>query len=130
MEMRNCPKCGKIFAYTAKPICKSCEQKEEETFETIRDYMEQNPTCNLGELSEATGVSPKLITRFIREGRLQITSGLRGEITCESCGKPILTGRYCEDCFLQVSREVEALFSKEPGKAAAKMHHITARKKL
>ncbi|MDR1531605.1 MAG: hypothetical protein LBS62_05375, partial [Clostridiales bacterium] len=129
MEMRNCPKCGKLFTFTTVPICKSCEKKEEGQFEVIKAYMDENPSCTLGQLSHETGVPTKLIVRFIRDGRLQITNGMRGEITCESCGKPITTGRYCDACFIEINREVKEMFDNNtPLKRSAKMHYMKSKK--
>lgn len=125
MEARNCPRCHKMFSYIRSPICPSCEREEETIFNKLKDYIHENPMCTLRELSEATGILPKRITGFIREGRLEISKGMIGDVQCESCGRPILRGRYCDKCVLRIHNVTEELFNKGDGKeerSGAKMH--------
>jgi hypothetical protein len=54
------------------------------------------------QLSDDTNVSVKRITQYIRDGRLEISHGMAGEIICTQCGRPILTGRFCEQCAMDI----------------------------
>ena len=45
-------------------------------------------------------VDVKMILHLLKEGRLLISDDNQGSIllTCESCKRPIKTGRLCEEC--------------------------------
>ncbi len=111
METKNCPRCGKLFQYINSPICDLCRKEEEEAFESLKSFLKDNPGCTLTEISVATGVSTRKITRYLKEGRLEITKGLHGVLTCNECGKTILTGRYCPQCLLKISVDIKEMRS-------------------
>jgi flagellar operon protein (TIGR03826 family) len=102
MELRNCPRCGNLFAYTAIPICDKCLQKEEDDFINVRDYLRENPMAGLKKTSEATNVPEDLILHFLKEGRIVAASAFGEILTCERCGKPISSGRFCEKCIMEL----------------------------
>ncbi len=128
MEVRNCPRCGKIFTFITSPICSNCEKEEENIFQTVRAYIEENPDAKMSKVSEETGVSVQKIIRYIKDGRLEVSKGISGEIVCENCGCPIKTGRYCEPCLVLVNRQVKELFSANPSPSSSKMRMYTAKK--
>ena len=111
MEVANCPRCKKVFTQILSPICPSCVNEEEQTFQILRKFIYENYNCTLNELSESTGVSPKKIMRYIREGRLEISKGMRGDVRCEACYNPILQGRYCDACKIQLNQNITDMFS-------------------
>jgi hypothetical protein len=74
MDIRNCKRCGKIYSYTGVEVCPNCLAIEQEDFSKVRDYLYQNPNSTIPEVSEATGVDVRVITRFLREGRIESTS--------------------------------------------------------
>jgi flagellar operon protein (TIGR03826 family) len=102
MEVVNCPRCGRVFTRINKPVCPHCVKEDEDTFEIVRTYVKEHMHCSMKELSEETHVSVKRITQFIRDGRLEISMGMAGEIVCTQCGRPILTGRFCEKCAMDI----------------------------
>ena len=104
MDIRNCKRCGKLYNYTGFDLCPECFNKDEEDFIKIRDYIERNPQATVLEVSKATDVEVKRILDFLKEGRLILgPKNTNISLTCERCGKKILSGRYCESC----SRELE-----------------------
>ncbi|HOJ78124.1 MAG TPA: MerR family transcriptional regulator [Bacillota bacterium] len=116
MDVRNCKRCGKVFQYRGHNICYNCITQEEEDFQKVREYIQKHPNSTTVEVSEATEVSIKTITRFLREGRLDCegfdTSDLG--LQCEKCGKEISSGRYCDECinelqsgFKEASKQIE-----------------------
>ncbi|MDR1689847.1 MAG: MerR family transcriptional regulator [Clostridiales bacterium] len=110
MEMRNCPKCKRVFNYISSPICPDCEKEEELVFDSVVDYVKNNPESNLAKVSQETGVSAKKLLRYVKEGRLEISKGMHGEIRCEKCGAPILKGRYCDTCVIAVNQQIDEMF--------------------
>lgn len=97
MELRNCPECGKLFAFMTRNLCPACLEAEERLFQEIESYLRQNPGATVSEVSQGTGVDEKKIIFFLRNGRL-IGSGTALLLECERCGKPIKTGRFCDTC--------------------------------
>ena len=137
MNYKNCVRCGRLFSpLGGRSICDNCRNAEEEGFQRIRAYINENPACTMAELAEATDVRQKRILQYIREGRLQVSEGMHGEVRCESCNAPIDKGRHCEDCKKRVNQEIHGAFGKMPGppqqqpevKKSAKMHTAVRKK--
>ena len=130
MEIRNCVKCRKLFTKIISPLCPACEKEDEEIFQSLRDYIEEHDNCTLSELSEATNVTPKRILGYIREGRLQISKGMQGDIRCEQCNRPISIGRYCDACMIKMDQSIKDMFKKvEEPTLGTKMHILQKNKK-
>ncbi len=138
MDVRNCKRCGKIYNYTGGAVCNNCLQQEQEDFEKIRDYLFNNPNSSTAEVSEATGIELKVISRFLKEGRLEadyIKMSDDAALTCEKCGKSVNSGRFCEKCVREMqtdfSRAVkpvsESVRSFQPGKVHT-FEHILRKK--
>lgn len=100
MDLRNCPKCGKLFAYNGtNKLCPVCRDTEEEKYQKVKDYLWDHPHATIEQVHKDTGVERELIIKFVRDGRL-ISEGIDFDfmIECERCGTPIASGRFCESC--------------------------------
>ena len=87
---RNCRRCGKVFNYIAgPPICQACKEELEAKFQQVKDYVREHRTANMAEIVRDCDV---------REERLVFADDSPIKPTCEKCGAPILTGRFCENC--------------------------------
>lgn len=129
MEIRNCPRCGKMFYYSRNPICSECEKEEEKIFQLVKDYLEEYPKSKISDIVRDTGISAKKINKFLRDGRLEVTEGLQDFLTCVNCGKSIRTGRYCDVCSNKLSDKVKSVYTPvqktdEKESSGPKMHHI------
>lgn len=110
-DLRNCPRCGKLFAYMGRSICNRCIEQEEKEFKVVKKYICDNPGATVFEIADATEVSVDKIMRFLREERLEISSENANMILeCEKCGVPIKTGRYCERCKADLTNEMKREF--------------------
>jgi flagellar operon protein (TIGR03826 family) len=99
MELRNCPECGKIFTFIKTNLCPECKQKLEDQFETVKQYLAENPKANIQQVSEGTDIPEKTIAGYLRDGRIIASSENKNlGLTCELCGEPITTGRFCYAC--------------------------------
>lgn len=98
MEVRNCPRCGKIFVYTGFNLCPACRREEEELFERVEAFLRSHPGANLEAVAEGTGIAKEIILDFIRSGRLVTALKTEGLLRCEICGRPIDQGRICKEC--------------------------------
>jgi len=71
MQLRNCPRCGKLFVYYNHDICRDCFLREQEDFCKVRAYLEKHPGAKIWEISQETGVKFSVLKRFHRSGRLE-----------------------------------------------------------
>lgn len=111
-EIRNCPRCGRIFNYIGRPICGQCLQDEEEEFKKVKEYIYEYPGSTISEVSQGTGVTVEKIMRFLRDERLEISSENSNLVLeCERCHRPIKSGRFCEAC----KKELQTSISREFG---------------
>ena len=129
MEPTNCPRCGKLFMKLRDPVCASCMKDDEENFETVRAFVKEFPNRTIKEVSDECNVSVKRILQYIRDGRLEASSGIQSEVTCSKCGKQILSGRMCELCVKEVGSQIGSMAQEaktKPGeqKKAANVYHI------
>ena len=58
-------------------------------------------------------VSVQQLNQWVREERLIFAEGSAVMIDCESCGAPIRTGRYCENCKSQMVNKFGGMYKKE-----------------
>ena len=121
MELRTCKGCGRLFNYIGRttPVCPQCMKGVEEKFETCKKYIKDNPGANVQKVSEATGVSDRMIKQWVREERLSFAEGSLVGLECEACGANILTGRFCVKCKQQLVNGFNAGIKKEAPKAPA-----------
>lgn len=110
MEVKVCKVCRKMFQYVTGPeICPNCKRKEEEYFQLVKEYLREKPGADMVEVNDKTGVSMGLIEKFLRQGRLEVTPDSPIKLTCERCGKRILTGALCSACKNQVTSELNQI---------------------
>jgi flagellar operon protein (TIGR03826 family) len=98
MALANCKRCGRLFNQLNHDICNICLREEEQMFFTVRDYLKDHRRAGVYEVSDATGVETTMIIKFIREGRLSTVDHDNLNFPCESCGTPIVEGRFCKPC--------------------------------
>lgn len=106
MNIKNCTRCGKIYNYDHFKICPVCRRKDEDDFEKVKAYLREYPGADIQTVSDETGVDTRKIIEFLKEGRLEVGEGSQLLIQCESCGASIKTGRFCEKCATNISREL------------------------
>ncbi|GIO62896.1 MULTISPECIES: TIGR03826 family flagellar region protein [Paenibacillus] len=106
MNLANCPRCGRLFAANFRDICPNCIKEIEREYEICVDYLREQKGANIQELSEATGVSVKQITSFVREGRISIVNAPNLMYPCEVCGTLIREGHMCDSCRTRLTREL------------------------
>ncbi len=107
MNIRNCKKCGKIFAHTGRNICPACVKNEEKDFDVIKNFLEDNPEATAAEIEEGTGIPLEQIMSYLESGRLILKEGAPALLKCRSCGKPIIGGMLCEACASQLAHKFE-----------------------
>lgn len=113
MELKNCRKCGRMFNYVmGMPICPACKEKAEQTFQTVKKYIEENKGATIQEVSEACEVETSQIHQWIREERLAFSDDSPIRIPCEGCGAMIGSGKYCDKCRVAMQRGFSSAIEK------------------
>jgi len=117
MEVRNCKLCGKLFNYIGgMPVCAACKEELEEKYIQVKQFVRDNRRATMYEISEANDVSIQQINQWIREERLVFTDDSPIGIDCESCGKSIKTGRFCDMCKNTMTKDLGNAFKNTPAK--------------
>lgn len=108
LNVRQCKRCRKIFQYQGNPVCQSCIIELDKDFDLVRNYMYDNPKSTIDTVCDETGVSRECVTRWLREGRLILSSDSVALLNCEKCGKPIISGKFCPECTQSVKTQFES----------------------
>ena len=99
MNVRNCRKCGKMFNYLSGPItCPQCREALEDKFKEVKKYVQDHAGCGIHEVARECEVDVQQIQQWLREERLQFSEDSMVQLSCESCGTTIHSGRFCEKC--------------------------------
>jgi RNA polymerase-binding transcription factor DksA len=102
-----------MFNYVSgPPICDSCKKAIEESFQNVKQYIEENPRASLQQIAEENGVTTKQIQQWIREERLMFSADSPLKLYCEKCGAPITTGRFCVTCKGKMADNLTDTFAK------------------
>ena len=109
MEIIQCIYCRKPFQSYGSNLCTTCMELTDECFIKVRDYLDECPNADMYTVSYETEVSVKMITFLLKEGRLLISAENTGNISlfCESCKRPIRTGRLCDACREGISKTMQ-----------------------
>lgn len=99
-ELANCLNCDAVFVKNIRSICQDCYQAEEKAFEIVYRFLtkRKNREATLEEIVDATEVSEKLITKFIKDNRLRKSEFPNIGYPCDTCGANITSGRLCTAC--------------------------------
>lgn len=112
-SLANCSRCDRLFVKTNKDLCPVCIKEIEDEYIRCAEYLREHKLVSLYELSEATEVSVKQITRFIKEGRISVADFPNISYTCESCGAPIREGKLCKKCSERLNKDIKKVLEKE-----------------
>ncbi len=108
--IKNCKWCGKAFQNKYSNICPECAKKDEDYFQRVRTYLRDYPGSKIDEVEQMTDVSRKRITRYLREGRIELVEA-NGALTCLKCGNPIKSGLYCDTCFKEHKDSLKSIYA-------------------
>lgn len=104
-ELKNCPRCGRLFAPQGANICRRCQESEDQEYLVVRRYVRDNPGATVFEVAEATGIEEEKILKFLRDGRLQ-SRGMTTVNYCERCNAIITEGKYCNSCLRDLTSQI------------------------
>ncbi len=120
MDVKNCKRCRKLFNYIGgQPICPQCREELEKKFQEVKNYLFDNRNSTIKDVVENCDIEESYIRQWIKEERLEFASGIDAGITCENCGAPIATGRFCEKCKASMINDLQSA-GRQPEKPAPK----------
>jgi flagellar operon protein (TIGR03826 family) len=138
-DVRNCKRCGKIYNYIGgAPVCQDCREDDERIFKRVKEYLYDHAGASLSEVSTTLDVSVEKIKRYLKEGRLEIVGdGANMVLECEKCGKSIRTGRFCNSCSSELSKDLQTtardintdISSQESSKRTVEMRYLNKENK-
>lgn len=96
------------MARLTRDLCEKCFREEEKTFNSVRDFFNQNPETSSLEASQAIGIDVKRVEQYIESGRLE-HFGVKVIHQCQTCSKMIKTGVICDECSKVIQKQVSAL---------------------
>lgn len=117
MNLGNCPRCGRLFANTFRDICPNCIKDIEQEYEKCLEYLRKEKSATIQEVSEATEVSIRQITKFIKEGRISVANNPNMMYPCEVCGVLIREGNMCDSCRTRLTRDLYAAAREDSNKS-------------
>lgn len=107
MNLGNCPRCGKLYTLNIRELCSDCMKAIEKEYEKCATFLREQKGATIHEVSEATEVSVRQITKFIKEGRISIANAPNMAYPCEVCGTLIRESNMCESCRTRLTRELK-----------------------
>ncbi len=127
-ELANCAQCGTLFVKNYRDICPACKKEEDKKFETVYQFIRrrENRMATLQQVTESTGVDEKLILRFIKEGRLQLSKFPNLGYPCAKCGQKIREGKLCDDCTKSLRADIMNEDEEQKRAEARKLKEKTA----
>lgn len=113
MNVKNCRNCGKLFNYIAgPPICPNCKEEIEQKFQKAKEFVRNTAHATVTMVAEEVDVPETQVKQWIREERLVFSDSAIAGITCEVCGEPITTGRFCAKCKNQMMNDLSGAVKK------------------
>lgn len=115
MDVRNCRMCGKLYNYIGgayRGLCPNCIKVMEDKFIEVKEFINDNGTATMSEISEACDVSVKQIEKWVREERLCFSDDSPIGLACEKCGAMIKSGRFCDKCKSTMTNELSNAYSR------------------
>lgn len=115
MDVRNCRMCGKLYNYIGgayRGLCPNCIKIMEDKFIEVKEFINDNGTATMSEISEACDVSVKQIEKWVREERLCFSDDSPIGLACEKCGAMIKSGRFCDKCKSTMTNELSNAYSR------------------
>lgn len=126
----NCKKCGRLFSANAEgdSFCSRCNQDVDNEFTKVREYIYDNPSSSVKDVSLGTGIKSEIILKWIRDGKIVLGENHTISI-CERCGEPIDGGgRFCPKCVKNLTDGLKDGIKSEPQRKSAVGMHIKEKK--
>ena len=105
-SFKQCRICRGLFQYSGygPEVCPACKKEDEEMFDRVKTYLRDNPGRTLHQTAKDCDVPESRIRDWLKEERLEYTGKGETGLFCEHCGKPIMSGRLCDECRMSFAK--------------------------
>lgn len=126
MDVICCEQCGKLFnSMGFFRLCPVCTERDEKDFSMIKEYLSEHPLAKIFDVANDLSIPIKQIKRYLKESRLEIIEQNNRFLLCEDCGKPIRTGRYCDECYRKHHRYLNTYYVGNTSKKSSSRINLT-----
>jgi flagellar operon protein (TIGR03826 family) len=108
-DVQNCPNCGNIFRKTTWSVCQDCKNEIEMELSKCTDFIRRNRQTTMAQLIENTGVEEQNITKYIRDGKINISDVPNLSFPCDLCQSPIRKGNLCYSCKVKLNTDIDKM---------------------
>ncbi|QGQ97488.1 hypothetical protein EHS13_22665 [Paenibacillus psychroresistens] len=108
-DVQNCPNCGNIFRKTTWPVCQDCKNEMENELSKCTEFIRRNRQTTMSQLVEQTGVSEINITKYIRDGKINISDVPNLSYPCDLCESSIRKGNLCVKCRMKINTDIDKM---------------------
>ena len=124
MEVKVCRKCRNLFNYVVGDcLCSECKGYTDDAFQKVSKYIDEHDDVSMAQVSASCNVAMSQIETWIKEERLHTIDEQKIYSVCESCGKPIASGNFCNLCKRQLLGGIKNAFdSDRTGRVAPNTH--------
>jgi len=131
MDVKNCKRCRRLFNYIGgQPICPQCREELEKLFQDVKKYLFDNRNANIADVVENCDVDEAQVRQWVREERLEFSSGIDIGMNCENCGAPITSGRFCPKCKASMINDLQSAGRRPEPEAPAPVKRQTHENKM
>lgn len=133
MNLKSCRICKKLFKTVNEndDVCPACRVSSEETFQLIKQYLQEYPGTALPILSEETGVPIYVIEHYLKQERIEVSPNSPIMLCCNKCGAQIVTGMYCDACGRTLANELKkiknAILAEEKERSEVGLKYVAAK---
>lgn len=109
-------------------ICPECKNKFEEKFHEVREYIMDHSGASIAQVAKDCNVAIPKIKDWIREERIHLSDEREAFFNCESCGRMIPVGNFCNTCKIQFINEIGVALKSDKKFEKVKKHKKDAPK--
>lgn len=122
-DLKNCKKCNRLFqSKDGASLCSRCNDDIDDEFTRVKEYIYDNPSSNLKDISIGTGVAATAILKWIREGKIVLDADVTIAF-CQRCEEPTDGERFCQKCQGELAQGLKrGIENKEPERKKTGMH--------
>lgn len=108
-EVQNCPNCGNIFRKTTWSVCQECKNEIENELSKCMEFIRRNRQTTMEQLVDHTGITEQNITKYIRDGKINISDIPNLSYPCDLCQGPIHKGNLCYNCRVKLNSDIDKM---------------------
>ncbi len=125
MASRTCKRCGKEFEATliSNGLCADCASEIQDKYHQVRDYLWDHPNTSASVVARDCNCSVHQVMRWVKEGRFLVSEDSRVFLTCENCGRKIVSGIFCDSCAKAIEVRKKTAAEQERLKARSESIH-------